>query len=268
MTRAWRSKAEAELGAENLRALFDNEIPAIRIKGFATADECRRLAAAVTEAEQHPIVFASKAGEALSKPKIGYIGIFQHFYRHKDKSAYFADVARAQAQLRAIFVRAFDPIARMQDLLGAHVRGSVALADEGEGYGRYYAGIIRTMTVGADLHCDYHPYYARPYRIGRIDAQIGWNIYASGRGGGGELVFYNNPWTPEIRGDEIPESFPLPRSSTEGAERFVIEITAGDVVLFNTRNPHEILPSKGDEPRISLGTFLGRLPEGDLLMWS
>lgn len=268
MARAWRSKEEAQLGAETLRALFDNEIPAIRIKAFATPDECRRFAEAVAEAEQHPIVFASKTGEALSKPKIGYIGIFQHYYRHKDKSAYFAEVAAADAQLRAIFARSFDPIARMQTLLRRHTDRTIAIADEGEDYGRYYAGIIRTMTIGADLHCDYHPYYARSYRIGRINAQIGWNIYASGRGVGGELVVYNNPWTPEVKGEEIPESFPLPRSTTEGVERFVIPITAGDVVMFNTRNPHEILPTKGDDVRISLGTFLGRLPEGDLLLWS
>ena len=185
MMRAWQSKAEAELGAATLQALFDNRIPAIRIKDFATEEECRRFAAAVTEAEQHSIVFASKDGEALSKPKIGYIGIFQHFYRHRDKSAYFADVAAAQARLREIFARSFDPIARMQDLLRVYAQASVAIADEGEGYGCYYAGIVRAMTVGADLHCDYHPYYARPYRIGRIDAQIGWNIYASGRGGRG-----------------------------------------------------------------------------------
>jgi hypothetical protein len=268
MARAWHSNEELSLSPATLQALFDNEIPAIRIKGFATQDECRRFAAAITEADQHPIVFASKTGEALSKPKIGYIGIFQHYYRHRDKSAYFADVAAADAQLRAIVARSFDPIARMQALLRAHTKGSIAIADEGEGYGRYYAGIIRTMTIGADLHCDYHPYYARDYRIGRIDAQIGWNIYASGRGVGGELIVYNNPWTPAVKGDEIPESFPLPRSTTEGAERHVIPITASDVVLFNTRNPHEILATKGDEPRISLGTFLGRLPDGDILLWS
>ncbi|MFO0995904.1 MAG: hypothetical protein U1F33_04405 [Alphaproteobacteria bacterium] len=268
MARAWRSKDEAELSGATLRALFDNEIPAIRIKGFASQDECRRFAEAVTDAEQHPIVFSSKTGEALSKPKIGYIGIFQHYYRHRDKSTYFADVPAASAQLRAIVARSFDPVTRMRDILRRHSGRPVDVADEGEGYGPYYAGIIRTMTIGADLHCDYHAYYARSYRIGRINAQIGWNIYASGRGVGGELIIYNNPWTPEVKGDEIPESFPLPRSTTEGAERHVVPITAGDVVLFNTRNPHEILPIKGDEPRISLGTFLGRLPDDNLLMWS
>ena len=42
----WQHREEVPLTAESLRALFDNEIPAIRIKGFATTAECADFAAA------------------------------------------------------------------------------------------------------------------------------------------------------------------------------------------------------------------------------
>ena len=61
MARAWRSNKELSLSAETLRALFDNEIPAIRIKGFATPEECRRFAEAVDESKA--VEMPLRAGE-------------------------------------------------------------------------------------------------------------------------------------------------------------------------------------------------------------
>jgi len=50
----------------------------------------------------------------------------------------------------------------------------------------------------------------------------------------------------------------------------VYKPTAGDVVLFNTRNPHEIasgvVASGGS--RISIGSFVGRMPSGELALWA
>ncbi|MGH6953460.1 MAG: hypothetical protein ACREGL_04715 [Alphaproteobacteria bacterium] len=263
----WRDHDEPGLTAETLQALFDNGIPAIRIPGFASGEECRAFSDAVAAAAQRRVTFSAKDGHALSRPDIGYLGIFQHYYRHKDKSAYFADVPAAISERDRIFGSSFDPIARMIGHLRRAAPGRVELAAE-DGLGPYYAGIIRTMTVGAPLHCDFHRFYARGYRIGAIDAQIGWNIYAAGSGDGGELVIHNRPWTPEVKGGEMPESFPLPRELVEGAERHEALIRTGDVIIFNTRNPHEIRPNNDDEVRVSLGTFVGRLPGGDILLWS
>ena len=54
-----------------------------------------------------------------------------------------------------------------------------------------------------------------------------------------------------------------------GAPALRYRPTAGDVVLFNTRNPHEVSGGPaGDAERISIGSFVGRLADGQLVLWS
>jgi hypothetical protein len=258
---AWKTQTEAELTTESLAALFANELPAIRMTGFASTDECVRFAAATAHVARENRGFTSKSGEELAPPKVAYIGIFQQYYRHHGKDAYFADVEAAYAAQAAVVAQSFDPLERMIETLRGLVAAPVSIADEGAGFGRYYAGIIRIADRGADLHADFHPFYARDYVVGGIDAQIGWNVYLSAAPEGGELAIHNAPWT--------PENFPLPRAQVAGVERHLAEVSAGDAVLFNTRNPHEILPSRGGgSERISFGIFVGRLPDGGLIVWS
>lgn len=267
---AWKTRNEAPLDADSLGALFDNQIPAIRIKNFATAGECAAFARATTEVARENRGFTARDGTELAPPKVAYIGIFQQFYRHHGKAAYFADVEAAYAAQAEVVRRSFDPLARMVEMLGAVATGAVDIADEGAGFGRYYAGIIRIADRGADLHADFHPYYTPGCVVAGVDAQLGWNVYLSAPDEGGELVVHNAPWTPEVEDDAIPENFPVARGLVADAERHVAAARAGDAVLFNSRNPHEILASRdnGGAERVSLGIFVGRLPGGDLIVWS
>jgi hypothetical protein len=42
------------------------------------------------------------------------------------------------------------------------------------------------------------------------------------------------------------------------------------LVLFNPRNPHEISNDSGADGlgRLQMGSFIGRMPGGDLILWS
>ena len=62
----------------------------------------------------------------------------------------------------------------------------------------------------------------------------------------------------------------LPREVVAGAPTFTYAPTAGDVVLFNSRNPHEVAggPLAQGRDRIGIGSFLGRMPDRSLAMWS
>lgn len=40
----WSTKENSGLNAENLKSLFNNDTPAIRIPQFATSEECEALA--------------------------------------------------------------------------------------------------------------------------------------------------------------------------------------------------------------------------------
>lgn len=257
----WLRHGEEPLTRESLAALFANEIPAIRIRGFASAQECQAFAKAVRAA---PIRHYSVT------PPVGYIGMAQYEYRwDRPMADYFHDVTAANEALARVTNAAWDPVARIVARLQAAWDAPVGVAQE-PGLGAYYAGIVRIASAGIRLHADYAPFNSPRYRIGQIDAQLGWNFFAEQPTSGGETSVHNRPWTPERVGDEIPASYDLPRALVAGAHVHRYAPTAGDVVIFNTRNPHEVAGG-GPEPgpdRVSIGSFIGRMPDRSLALWS
>jgi hypothetical protein len=257
----WSRRAEAELSRESLAALLADEIPAIRIRNFATPEECGVFAEAVRRAGLRYYSVARR---------IGYIGLAQYEYRwNRPKEDYFRDVPAADEKKDTVLRQSFDAVQRLIDRLSKHYpSGRIGVAREK--FGQYYAGIIRQASDGVDLHADFAPFNAPHYLIGTIDAQLGWNFYAEELVSGGETTVHHAPWAPEMRAGEIPKSYDLPRETVAGAETFTFTPDLGDVVIFNTRNPHEIAGGEAapGRERISIGSFIGRLPNRDLVMWS
>jgi hypothetical protein len=256
----WRDAAEHPLTQDTLRALLDNEIPAIRIAGFATEPECDAFTRATAQAEMRSYSVARK---------IGFIGLAHYEYRwNRPKSDYFRDAAAAEAARDAVLANSFDALGRFMDMLRANWDHPVGFAEE-EGQ-RYYGGIIRNASEGVDLHVDWAPLNAPTYAIGAIDGQLGWNFYAQELIEGGDTTVYNAPWDPQVAPGEIPKSYGLERDIIEGAPAFIFRATKGDVVIFNTRNPHEIAGGRSGpgHERISIGSFVGRMPDGRLVLWS
>jgi len=256
----WTSAREHELTQENLKLLLDNRIAAIRIPGFASPDECRRFAAAAKNGNMQYYNVSDR---------IGYIGLAQYQYRWtKTKEEFLADVPKARADVEAVFAESFDPLQRLMDRLRAVWPQPVDVAREN---GQpYFAGIIRSTSDKIDLHVDWAPVNSPDYAIGAIDGQLGWNFFAEELESGGHTTVYNNPWDPEVRSGEIPKSYGLGRELTEGVPNFVYRATAGDVVIFNTRNPHEISPgtTAPGGSRVSIGSFVGRMPDRSLVLWA
>ena len=108
------------------------------------------------------------------------------------------------------------------------------------------------------------------YAIAQINGQLGWNLFVESPGEGGVTTIHNKPWNvqPE-EGKDPPMSYGLDDSHVEGSEAISYAPATGDVVLFNSRNPHEVsagTPGGGD--RLQIGSFVGRLPGGDMVLWS
>lgn len=257
----WKADGEFDLTAENLRRLLDNEIPVIRIPGFATPEECANFAAA---ARGGNIKYYSVS------TRIGYIGMAQYEFRWgRAKEEFFAAVQNANKDLAQVMAScSFDPLQRLIDRLQAVWPRPVGVAHED--LGDYYAGIIRFAGEGVALHCDWAPINSPHYAIGQIDGQLGWNFFAEELESGGQTTVHNAPWHPEIKEGEIPPSYGLDPAIVEGSPKAVYKATAGDVVIFNTRNPHEIAGgvAKPGGSRISIGSFVGRMPDGELMLWS
>ncbi|MGD9944755.1 MAG: hypothetical protein AB7L76_19560 [Burkholderiaceae bacterium] len=256
----WIDLDERELTQDNLRLLLDNRIPAIRIRGFSSPAECAAFSAAAKQGNMQYYNVSDR---------IGYIGLAQYQYRwNRSKAEFLADVPKANADVQWVFDRSFDARARFIEHLQAVWPHPVGVAlEDGQ---PYFAGIIRSTSDRIDLHVDWAPVNTPDYEIGRIDAHLGWNFFAEELESGGHTTVHNAPWSPEIKPGEIPQSYGLDRALVEGAPRFVYQATAGDVVIFNTRNPHEIAPGKTvpGGSRVSIGSFVGRMPDRRLVLWA
>jgi hypothetical protein len=264
----WRSHDEPGLTAATLDALFANEIPCIRIAGFATPDECRAFVEAMDAVglnKEYQV--ASPSVRALPK----YIGVPQFEYRKKTKAAYFAEVEPSYADQTKVFERCgFDPIARLMERVRAAVPERLVGYAHEPGYGRYYAGIIRETTGGTNLHMDFARFSAPDYAIGTNSAQIATNFYASGTAAGGETTVYNHHFEPTVPAGTYYEISPLDPARVATSESHTFSPFAGDVVMFNSRNPHRVHFNPNDDGtrRMGIGSFIGRRPDGELVLWS
>jgi hypothetical protein len=260
--RRWRTREESDLTPETLRALLENEIPLIRIP-FATREECDALAASLGRFEDMTRIKNVAAPAA-------YIGVNLIAYRQgRDrKQEYFAEVPAAVERLQGIFAQAFDPYRRMLDLLAANHGGPVGTAVE-EGFGEYCPIIVRHASGGLHMHCDYAPYNSPRWAVGEIDAQITWNLYVQEVESGGETSVHNFEWTPPP-GDAEAAQRGLPGELPDDVESITFAATQGDVVLFNSRNPHSVAGGVGSDGhhRIAAGSFVGRHPDGRLISWA
>jgi len=261
----WRSFDPEPLNPASLAALFANEIPAIRIPDFCTPAECAAFERAID------VAVAQGAMSFYSfEPPLGFIGMSQFEYRHKPKRAYFTDVTEAHRRQRIVLDRSFDAVGRMRELIEANYDGGDLLGEEPEG--RYFAGNIRDSSNGAALHADFAPYSAPGYLIGNVTEQISWNLFVSVPEVGGRTTVYNVYWQADVEPGKVAENKPgsFAWDKVEGAQRYVYQPRPGEVVIFNSRNLHIFEGGKADSRRrrLQINAFVGKLPDGDLVMWS
>ncbi len=261
----WRLREEQPLTAETLRALFDNEIAVVRVENFATPEECADFAAAIQWGIDHEVMRYYSV-----KPKVGYIGTAQVEYRWgHQRDDYFVAVKQAWDDWNKVVSRTWNPLERFMQLL-RDVSGHDARIAEEPGHGKLFAGIIRKASNGIGRHVDYAPMNTPDYAIAHINGQLGWNLFVESPGEGGVTTIHNKPWNvqPE-EGKDPPMSYGLDDSHVAGSEAISYAPATGDVVLFNSRNPHEVsagTPGGGD--RLQIGSFVGRMPGGDMVLWS
>lgn len=262
----WKTIEEAPLTRESFEALLANEIPAIRWRDAVSPDECRRLAQAM---DTVGLSKQYKVPKLADPPR--YLGVAQFEFRKRAKEDYFAAVAQAWAERESYVAAAgIDPFARvtgrLQELFPER---SIAVAEE-PGFGRYYAGIIRETTGGGTLHADCARYSAPAYAISRTTAQISWNLFVSEPASGGVTTVHNAPYTPPVKDGQYAEIEPFDRRLVDGAQTHRYRGAPGEAIFFNPRNPHEWTANvSGDGTRrLSVGSYIGRLPDGNFVLWS
>lgn len=251
------------LDRRSLVALMDGEIPAIHLEGFASAQECARLRAAIRAG-------AASGRDAATSPMTIFGGNLSNF-RGAGRDDYFADVERSYREVAALHAAAFDPLERIVGLLGDAWDAPVGVAREPEPYGRYFAGCVKSRVEGSALHYDFVPYLLEGYGICEIVEQFSWNLYVEVPPGTGATTIHDamirEP--PPGQGRAFWDNL-LPPESVAGARTYTFMPREGEVVLFNTRCPHSIEVEVDDDAvrRTQVGSFIGRMPDDSLVLWS
>ncbi|MEH2381337.1 MAG: hypothetical protein V7K27_21030 [Nostoc sp.] len=253
----WQTLNDCEMNQKNFQALLRNDIPSIRISQFASSEECYKLTLAI-----------EKVGFDFYKnvePPIGRIGITQFEHKNRGKLRYFDAVKKAKKTYNQVASFSFDPLKRLATILRQNVSSQVQIAYEKEACEYYFAGLIRHINV-ALLHIDFAQLDAPDWGIGNITSQLVWNLYVKAPSQGGVCKVYNRQWQPEDEKYKTPGSYDYDYSLIATSEvKHNIPLT-GDLVIFNSRNFHEVLPGIGE--RITISSFIGKMPGGDLVFWS
>ena len=260
---AWQQPA-LTLCRESLDALIKGAIPAILIDSFATPEECSAFCLAIRN--------AGDDATAAKTTRMTLIGANFSNYDGAGKAGYFDLVGPSYEAVRPIIDQAgFDPLERMIDRLRAIWPADVEVANE-TGFGRYFAGGIKTRSSSGHLHYDFAPHTADGFAIAAITDQLGWNLYLDMPKHTGETTTYRRavPRDGGKVGSGPVRALNLDQSFVNGAEAFTFRPKIGDVAIINTRFPHDIAVDDvgPNEWRAQTSSFIGRLRDNRLILWS
>ncbi|MBD2498498.1 hypothetical protein [Nostoc sp. FACHB-280] len=264
----WESKQEHSLTKESLKMLWENRIPLIRIRNFATVEECDNL---VAQAQLFNFDYYQDV-----YPKIERIGITVFEYNHISKAAYFQAVERTSQLRNSIMAASFNPLERLMEKIRNCTGATVRIASEPL-YGSYYAGLIRKIEQGTQLHIDYAPSEQSEWEVGTVIYQLSWNLYLKfssnnrlGLGQSqaitGKTRIYDRQWEPGNDQYKLDSYGYSDTVIADATDMITFEPYVGDVFIFNTRNFHTVEPMDGQ--RVTFTSAIGLLPNGEIILWS
>ncbi len=256
-SKVWDNKQENPLTTESLRMLLENRIPLIRLKEFATPQECEMLVAQTQ-------LFNFDCYQDVN-PKIERIGITAFEYNRISKAAYFEAVERATELRDCIMAASFNPLERLMVKIQECTGATVRIASE-PSYGSYYAGLIRKIEHGTQLHIDYAPLEQSEWEIGTVIYQLSWNLYLKFYPhNNGQTHIYDRQWQPGNDQYKL-DSYGYSDTVIADADMITFKPCVGDVFIFNTRNFHIVEPMNGQ--RVTFTCAIGLLPNGEIIFWS
>nr|WP_190128068.1 2OG-Fe(II) oxygenase [Streptomyces mashuensis] len=166
----------------------------------------------------------------------------------------FAPYASPSDVLRLLLEEAWEPGANLMHMAGR----------------KAFIGICRYQHKDVDLnpHTDALERNLPPGHVQGLKAQLSVNIYINIPRSGGELELWGTEPGErdydELRGERV---WGIDRDRI-GPPAVVVKPAPGDLLLLNPRQIHAVRPS-GDEPRITLGHFIGYYGQDrPLELWS
>ncbi|MEK7517517.1 MAG: 2OG-Fe(II) oxygenase [Patescibacteria group bacterium] len=248
-----------------LHALASNEIAAIQIAQFL---DRRDLDIVIENMSKQEIAWYEN--KEFQQGRIG-INATGFGYEAGRKQRYFDLTPEAAKSRDEIFKGASDPIDKIIKFFSSNGYSASIATEPDMQNARYFAGLIRAMGAKSTLHFDYAPDQLPGWSVSDSEEQYGLVLYLQMPTEGGELTVYNRPWQPEdeSHNNDIGQkgTYGFTEDFLGDTPRTSIRPLEGDLVVFKTRNFHQIGEIKSDKPRLGLTTFMS-LKDGSLSLWS
>lgn len=247
-----------------LPALAANEIGAIQIAHFLDRQE---LDVIIENMSNKSISWYANKQNQQGRIGINATGFG---YEVEGKKKYFDQTPQAEKARDEIFAGIQSPVDKIIRFFSNGYTVSIAIEPEMQN-AQYFAGLIRAMGAKSTLHFDYAPNQLPGWSVSDAEEQYGLVLYLQMPTEGGELTVYNRPWQPEDESQNNDIGQKGTYGFTEGfladTPHTSIRPLEGDLVVFKTRNFHQVGEIKSDKPRLGLTTFMS-LKEGSLSLWS
>ncbi len=250
------------LAGDVISDLVENKIAALKVKDFYSSNELSNI---VQNTMSHGINWYPNF-----EFKQGRIGLCATEYHSKinGKQAYFILQPENIAVKNRIFGAKLEPTHRLISYLSKKFKTSVAVeSDLGE---EYFTGLIRAMQHKSTTHFDFAPHQLPGWKVSEIDSQLSAVLYLQVPDSEGALTVFNRPWDisdEAYNKDELekgPKGFE--DSFLINEESISIQPIAGELVIFNSRNFHQVGEVSSSKMRLSVNTFIGVKNE-ELLLW-
>ncbi|WP_375414940.1 2OG-Fe(II) oxygenase [uncultured Bradyrhizobium sp.] len=254
-------RVSSTLALEDLVALIRNEIQVLRIPRFIDDNACKQISKGLK---------STGYNDYLNAPKVGRIGM-SYFETAKTKEIidhYFATAIDNINRLRSACAPYPCPMDTFRCVIDEVWNGGCTLQTL---YGKkMFVGLSRCMKPGIPLKA-HHDMFARHApdtpEANSLISQFGVNIYIDVPAKGGELGMWNHEISDaeflEQRGDDY--AIPLDQL---GPCDYTTKPENGDLIFFNARKLHAVLPGEGID-RLTISGFLGyRGDKEPLTVWS
>lgn len=251
-----------ELAAEDVAALSDGRLIALRIPGFTAADACRRLVPSIL-ASPH----LQSYGNIRSARRIGMV-FYETMTGPAARTAYFAAADTAIRTVREMFRPELSPIDRLRLELDEVWPGGARRARMADG--AMFVGTLRAFDGRSEVepHVDFLPddEVDEPW-CRALTGQLAANIYLQPAETGGELEIWG--FRPDLDWQDrmaIPGGYGFARGALPPPTLRLAPHT-GELILFDSRCVHSVAPVEG--ARLSLSCFIGCAgPDQPLQLWS
>lgn len=250
----------SQLRRSHIADLAAGRCAAIQVPDFESSQFCSEVLDALLSAR-----FDTYGANRVYPPVLRFgVGVSDHRHDGGVTESYWAAVDSGKHAWRELVPR-YDPFLMCRERLGRDWPNKVAV---GRRRGREMgAGVAREPNNGFQVHFDDA---AREFTGNLLDAnvvaQFAFNLYLSVPEQGGETVVWRHRWMPADEAHRLPHSYGYDREVVGDAESFVLRPQVRQALLFDPRNFHAVLPSRGGR-RIALGFAVGLTDSGELLTW-